>query len=72
MMSHKDYKAAAKVIADAKLDPWDHSLAVSLFISFFAADNPRFSREKFTAACGEPVYPAPLSLEEYRAELADR
>ena len=55
------YKAIAEIINDMKLDGYMPRPAIELQVreqvggklaDYFAADNPRFDREKFLEACG--------------------
>lgn len=57
MMTRKDYVAIAKAIASVR-DPNDNldevvtaSLIAEKIANVCAADNPRFDRERFIAAC---------------------
>lgn len=54
MMSRKNYQDAARRISAAELDPYQFARITDLFADFFAADNPRFNRTRFLAACGQP------------------
>lgn len=50
-MSRKHYTAAAQVIRETA--PLSHRERIAEgFAEMFAADNPRFERERFYAACG--------------------
>jgi uncharacterized protein YdaU (DUF1376 family) len=50
-MSRKDYIKAAKLIRTADLSADEWAKVMQLFTAFFSADNPRFDRDRFTAAC---------------------
>jgi hypothetical protein len=53
-MSRKDYEKAAAILAEAKsfLPESAHGYLVLQFSAMFAADNPRFDRERFQSAAG--------------------
>ncbi len=51
-MTKKDYKLIAKVIEDVNKRKATGFRIVKLFADEFRAENARFDREKFYAACG--------------------
>ena len=67
-MTRKDYELIAGAVRDAlhSARPWSEDkedgirLAVRSIADALAADNPRFDRSRFLAACG--VAPAPASI----------
>ena len=55
-MTKKDYIRAAEIIRGTMISEPEHARLVRLFGDFFRADNPKFDRERFAAAC-DPVAP---------------
>lgn len=54
-MTRKDYVAVAKIIADndSGMSIWTVRARIAdALAEMFAADNPRFDRERFLKACG--------------------
>lgn len=52
MLTQKDFKAVAEIIANAGYK-WLYRKRISNDLAdYFATQNPRFDRERFFAACG--------------------
>lgn len=55
-MTRKDYKLAVKVIKSESdsYGPWKDDF-ISMFITFFSADNSTFDSKQFADACNEEM-----------------
>jgi hypothetical protein len=57
-MTRKDYEAFAEAVRveqwNAEHDTWTVGQVINMMADVFRADNPRFDRDRFVAACVNP------------------
>ena len=58
-MTRQHYTAIAEAIASAPMSPATRATLIGRLHVVFLADNPRFNRSRFTAACQPPANAAP-------------